>query len=206
MEELSFYAVAVIGVYVLCLLHQIISQPVPLTGYGMCVCVDVEVQSAGVNAIVYCTGGLVYRSHPSMGKAGKYGARSNGQGLELSRNVKELGRDGGQSIWACRLGLQLDYSTRRTQLAHDVTLEREEGAGRLVCLPVRPVRSLLQVCGANPENGQQDSLAGRPIILPILSAPQNKTNRCHVLEPKRGICLTHKPFRLSHEPKVFFFF
>lgn len=65
----------------------------------MCVSVDVEAQFAGVNAIVYCTGGLVYRSHPSMGKAGKYGARSNGQGLELGRNMKELGRDGGQSIW-----------------------------------------------------------------------------------------------------------
>lgn len=106
----------------------------------MCVCVSVDVEVRfcwSKRNCCLCTGGLVYRSHPSMGKAGKYGARSNGQGLELSRNMKELGRDGGQSIWACRLGLQLDYSTRRTQLAHDVTLERGEGAGRLVCLPVR---------------------------------------------------------------------
>jgi hypothetical protein len=51
-----------------------------------------------------------------MGKAGKYGARSNGQGLKLSRNMEELGRDGGQSIWACR----------RTQLARDVTLDAGE--------------------------------------------------------------------------------
>lgn len=50
-------------------------------------------RNAEVSAIVYGTGGLVYRSHPSMGKAGKYGAGSNRQGqeLELSRNVKELG-------------------------------------------------------------------------------------------------------------------
>lgn len=49
-----------------------------------------------------------------------------------------------ERVWArwrsghsgCGLGLQLDYSTRRTVLAHDVTLGEGAGQLQLVCLPV----------------------------------------------------------------------
>lgn len=150
----------------------------------------------------------MYRSHPSMGKAGKYGARSNAEPQH-----EELGRDGGQgTAWACRLGLQLDYSTRRAVLAHDVTLERRGGwaVGLSACLLFpctvvhcgRPITCRPAALIRKTATG----FVGRPTnILPVfwpktrpmtVMSPANRRNKTRNM-PAQGLPT------LSHEPKIF---
>lgn len=138
----------------------------------------------------------MYRSHPSMGKAGKYGARSNGQGLELSRNMKRSLGAMAVRAFGLHAGLQLDYSTRRTgrtKLVHDVTLGAEEGAGQSVCLLSALACQPAQYCG-RPMSCRPAALT-RKTVTGFVGWPtnyfahllaQNKSNHRHVLPAHRG--------------------
>lgn len=115
----------------------------------------------------------------------------------------------------CRPGLQLDNSTRRAVLAHDVTLGGGRGGGWAIglsaCLPVCCLSCgrlhLLQACGANPENGDRIRWLADQLFCPSFGPKQDQSPSYPAGSPrqkKRGTCLpTGRPTSLPHEPKLF---
>lgn len=150
--------------------HPSIQLPTLVTEYVIVrMWMSISRCSAEVKWDCLCTGGgwsigpiLV------MGKAGKYGAKIEiRQGLmKLSRHMKRSLGALAVRAFGLQTGLQSDYSTRRTELVHDVTLGGRGGwlAG---WANLFVLQAHLQACGASPQKRRQDSLAGRPIILPV---------------------------------------